>query len=190
MRFSEDMNGLAESFVHKRIIGAARGFASGGIFGAASGFATGGSGSTRERKARKLAQTLPFRSIAPCAPPNRLINGFCQKPKGGVRGRIEQFLPGGKTGFEPVFEAVSGAFGMPAMVPAVVASSRRVCPKAMVLGEDGLCYPKAILRRNSRFREWKPGARPILTGGQRNMIRKARSATNAARKAVGLSPLK
>ena len=81
-------------------------------------------------------------------------------------------------------QAVAGAFGMPAMVPEVEMRRRLSCPSGMVLGEDELCYPKQVLRRDSRFRKWKPGVRPILTGGQRNSIRKARSAITAAKEAV------
>jgi len=81
-------------------------------------------------------------------------------------------------------QAVAGAFGMPAIVPQAEMRRRLSCPPGMVLGEDELCYPKQVLRRDSRFRKWKPGVRPILTGGQRNSIRKARSAIMTAKDAV------
>jgi len=45
-----------------------------------------------------------------------------------------------------------------------------------VLGEDELCYPRAVLRRDSRFRKWRPGTRPVLTGGEVRAIAKGRSA--------------
>jgi len=81
-------------------------------------------------------------------------------------------------------QAVAGAFGMPAMVPVAEPRTRLTCPPGMVLGEDDLCYPKAILRRDSRFRKWRPGRRPVLTGGDLNAISRARRAVTRARGAV------
>jgi len=80
--------------------------------------------------------------------------------------------------------AVTGAFGIPALEPASVPSTRLLCPSGMVLGRDNLCYPTQVLRRDSRFRKWRPGARPILTGGQRKAISKARTAITTARDAI------
>jgi len=61
------------------------------------------------------------------------------------------------------FQAVTGAFGMPAMAP--FAETRVVldCPPGMVLGKDDLCYPSAVLRRNSQFRKWRSAPRPTVT---------------------------
>jgi len=86
--------------------------------------------------------------------------------------------------------AVQGAFGMPAMVPDAMQRTRLSCPTGMVLGRDNLCYPKQVLRRDSKFRKWRPGMRPILTGGERRGIAKARRSVNRAREAVGLASLK
>lgn len=104
--------------------------------------------------------------------------GECVK----IQQRLPAFLPGGETGLGG--RAVAGAFGMPAIEPVIFLREHRECPKAMVLGEDDLCYPRAVLRRDSRFRKWKPGARPILTGGQRRAISKARTAVTTARDAI------
>jgi len=82
------------------------------------------------------------------------------------------------------FQAVGGAFGMPAIAPKHEFVGKFVCPPGFVLGEDNLCYPKQVLRRDSRFRKHRPGVRPILTGGQRNAIRKARTAITTARDAI------
>jgi len=75
------------------------------------------------------------------------------------------------------------------MIPEEIASSRLQCPSGFVLGEDELCYPKAILRRSSRFRKWKPGMRPVMTGGERRGITKARETINRARVAIGMNTL-
>lgn len=61
------------------------------------------------------------------------------------------------------FQAVTGAFDLPAMAPFAITGVRLDCPKGMVLGKDDLCYPKAVLRRNSTFRKWRSGARPTIT---------------------------
>ena len=86
--------------------------------------------------------------------------------------------PGGE------FQAVSGAFGMPAIVPQQEMIPKLLCPSGMVLGQDNLCYPRAILRRSSRFRKHRPGVRPILSGGERNAIRIAKRAIGSAREAI------
>jgi len=128
------------------------------------------------------------------APPDRRFpislaggcpDGFRDDPVRGcvkITDKVAAFLPGGSRGLGG--EAVEGAFGMPAIEPVIVLREHRECPKAMVLGEDDLCYPRAVLRRDSRFRKWKPGARPILTGGQRRAISKARTAVTTARDAI------
>lgn len=61
------------------------------------------------------------------------------------------------------FQAVVGAFDMPAIAP--FAETRVVldCPPGMVLGKDDLCYPSAVLRRNSRFRKWRSAPRPSIS---------------------------
>ena len=91
---------------------------------------------------------------------------------------------GDRPGSDDEFQATSGSFGMPAMMPISVQSQRLVCPSGMVLGRDELCYPRAVLRRDSRFRKWKPGARPILTGGERRSIQKAKRSIERARGAI------
>lgn len=71
-----------------------------------------------------------------------------------------------------------GAFGMPAVTPVQEQRVHRSCPSGMVLGKDNLCYPRAVLPRRSRFRKWRPGMKPLLTGGDRKAIRKAESVAN------------
>jgi len=86
---------------------------------------------------------------------------------------------GGGTGM-----AVQGAFGMPAMQPMSEMRRRLSCPSGMVLGKDDLCYPRAVLRRDSRFRKWRPGMRPVLTGGERHGIARARRSITRAKEAT------
>lgn len=74
--------------------------------------------------------------------------------------------------------AVQGAFGLPAITPLEERRVHRTCPSGMVLGKDNLCYPKAVLSRRSRFRKWRQGMKPLLTGGDRKAIRKAERVAN------------
>jgi len=98
---------------------------------------------------------------------------------------IQRFLPGGATGTESATgQAVAGAFGIPAIIPLQIPSTRLDCPPGMVLGKDNLCYPRQVLRRDSKFRKWRPGVRAVLTGGQRSSIRKAKAAVASAREAI------
>jgi len=71
------------------------------------------------------------------------------------------------------FQAVEGAFGMAAMVPQEELRRTLVCPRGMVLGEDDLCYPKAILPRRSKFRKHRGQARPVISAADSKAIRKA-----------------
>jgi len=61
------------------------------------------------------------------------------------------------------FQAVTGAFGLPAMAPFAIMQTVLDCPRGMVLGKDDLCYPSAVLRRNSQFRKWRSAPRPTVT---------------------------
>lgn len=109
-------------------------------------------------------------------PANFQANGIQLPPTDTVTTPAEFGLSG--------FQAVSGAFGMPAIAPTHELVGKFVCPPGMVLGEDNLCYPKAVLRRDSRFRKWRPGRRPIGTGGDLNTITRARSIVGRMRDAT------
>jgi len=117
-----------------------------------------------------------------CSPPNTEMgpDGICRIPL--IDADPNVFSPAERAGFQG--EAVAGAFGIPAMVPEAQSRTRLSCPPGMVLGRDNLCYPKQVLRRDSRFRKWRPGVRPILTGGERNAIRKAKRAIIKGRDAI------
>lgn len=78
------------------------------------------------------------------------------------------------------FQAVQGAFGLAAMAPFALQQVRLSCPRGMVLGRDDLCYPKQVLRRNSKFRKWRSGPRPPVSAADAKMFRRL----NAARAAV------
>jgi len=107
-----------------------------------------------------------------------LLSSECNFPRriDPDTGECGLFLGRNKGPDRAVGEAVAGAFGMPAMQPAAETRTHLSCPGGMVLGRDDLCYPRAVLRRDSRFRKWRPGTRPVLTGGEVKAIAKARSA--------------
>lgn len=185
---STDFNGLAPSFVHSRLARAAAGFLTGGPAGAVGGF-VGGGGRARKAEIAQSRYTPARRDIAQpfsvgiptpggfCVPPARIDprTGKCKLFVGQYEG--PDVIPA-PTGTEMVVfqDAVTGAFGMPAIRPVNELRNHLTCPKAMVLGEDNLCYPRAVLRRDSRFRKWKPGTRPVLTGGEVKAISTARRA--------------
>jgi len=74
------------------------------------------------------------------------------------------------------FQAVAGAFGLPAMVPVEELRRHLECPRGMVLGQDELCYPKQVLRRNSKFRKWHSGPRPPISAADAKMFRRLKAA--------------
>jgi len=85
--------------------------------------------------------------------------------------------------------AVEGAFGLPAFEPEEELVPTLRCPRGMVLGQDDLCYPKAVLPRRSQWRKWKGTARAPVTAGDARSIRKAARAKDRVlklAKSVGL----
>jgi hypothetical protein len=118
-------------------------------------------------------------------------NGRCVAT--GIGGAIDRFLPGGSTGvLGSGGQAVMGAFGAPAMVPAQVGTINGQpilkCRAGMVLGKDNLCYVKSSLPR--QFRKWAPAPKPPITGGDAKAIRRAESAKKRVKKlasAVGFT---
>jgi len=98
-------------------------------------------------------------------------------------GECKVFL-GDQPGPDTDWLAAKGSFDLPAIVPHIRNISRHVCPSDMVLGTDMLCYPKQVLSRSNKFRKWRPGARPVLTGGQRKGIQRARSSITTAKAAI------
>jgi len=93
----------------------------------------------------------------------------------------------------PDFQAVQGAFGLAAMAPFAMQRVHLDCPKGMVLGRDDLCYPKQVLRRNSKFRKWRSGPRPPVSAADAKMIRRlgaARAAVERLAKDVDLQTKK
>jgi hypothetical protein len=102
----------------------------------------------------------------------------------GFRGGLERFLPGGETGMgmDVYGEAVMGAFGKPAIVPATSSQPTRHCPPGTVLGKDNLCYAKGSISNQNR--KWPRAPRPVLSSADMKTIRKAKSLQNRVKKAA------
>jgi hypothetical protein len=91
---------------------------------------------------------------------------------------VGSYIPGdiGKPDF--VWTPIAGRYGI-GVTPVAVQQQRRICPKRHVLGDDGICY-KGIPRRD---RAWDPGAKPMLTGGDLNAMRRTRKLQKTLAKA-------
>ncbi len=124
------------------------------------------------------------------------VNSEGQCVKSGLEGAVERFLPGGDTGMlgDVTGQVVMGIFG-PAMYPmqaGVIAKNNGEmrpilrCRAGMVLGIDDLCYPKSVVRGSRRKHKRPP--RPLLSGGDRKVLRKADSIKNQLKKAGCLPP--
>jgi len=113
------------------------------------------------------AITIPDR--VPCILPFRIDqNGDCKLFVGSRSG------PDGKGG-----QPASTDTGMRHMVsPVGVPSMRLSCPSGYVLNRDDMCVWH--LPRNSRARKWRPGRRPMFTGGDLNAISRAAELGDAA----------
>ena len=110
-----------------------------------------------------------------CIPPFRLdpITGKCKLFVGKVPGPDPTPQPNGVMTGEHPFHHPPGHHHP--VVPEVFTDGstrdgvRRRCPRKYVLGEDNMCY--FGLARNSKWRKWSPGRRPLFTGGQLNAIK-------------------
>jgi len=191
------------NFVHRRVLGAIGGFVTGGPGGAASGFfggvggANGGAGTTTAAERRALGPDVGNT----CRPPyvRHPTTGRCTldradtgvgtdvgtRPTEGWRARFERFFPGGETGTEVATEgygdAVIGAFGIPALEPAIVGAVQRRdgtmapirrCPPGLVLATDELCYAKGT-KGLAAHRKWKPSGACFLPPRDVKALRRA-----------------
>jgi len=117
----------------------------------------------------------PGQQIPPCPPGTRRIPGTNKCVD------LSAFPPGG----EPFIvgaggEAVVGGFGVPGITPSVVGNISRNdgstgpilrCPGGMALARDNICYVRSLIPKD--FRKWRPGMKPLLTGGDRKILRRA-----------------
>ncbi len=171
-------------------IGAVGGLLTGGPAGAiAGGIAGYGVGGGETATSPGVPET-GFGIAAGCPTGYRWDGNRCVKT--GIVGTIQQWVPGGQTGVLPEAvpevgygEAVIGAFGVPAMVPAQVGQTQYGpilrCPTGAVLGKDNLCYQKGTI--SNKQRKWPKPARPLLTGGDMKTLRRAKTLEGRVKRA-------
>jgi len=155
----------ARGFVHKRI----GGFIRRKLVPIAAGFFPGGSliEPLVNPPAPRLAPALPKRprSVTPVQlPPTTTITTPAERSVG------------------PEFQAVTGAFGLPAMAPFAQTRTHLDCPKGFVLGKDNLCYPKVVLSGRSLFRKWRAGPKPPISAADAKMFRRLDAAREKVKK--------
>jgi len=108
--------------------------------------------------------------------------------KDGATGVIQDWLPGGQTGY---VEAGGGFYQTPygfAKDPDVVTIQRRTCPRGMILGSDGKCYHKGNPKKgtgitNSMRQHPKPPA-PVLSSQDAKTLRKVESIRKRVKRAA------
>lgn len=99
-------------------------------------------------------------SLAACPSGSRRVGNACVDlaPGGDVSGGGMLLSTG---------EVVKGRYGA-AEVPEMEDITMHRCRRGLVLGDDGLCYRKGDLRKDER--KWKPGRKPLFTGGEQNAV--------------------
>jgi hypothetical protein len=177
------------------ITGGLTGLITGGPAGALVGGVTGGfgqdltgGGATGGRGAglgtgtgSDLQFGLPSGITAGCPSGYKQTASGCQRT--GLVGMAERIIPGGATGTIPMTNG-TGMYGAISEAPMVFQSQRRQCRAGMVLGRDGMCYVaggKAGITNRQRMYP-KPTA-PLLTGGERKTLRRARALEGKVKRA-------
>lgn len=82
-------------------------------------------------------------------------------------------------------QAVAGSFGLPAVTPTVEQRVHRSCGKGFVLGDDNLCYPKAVLPSRSKFRKWRAAPKPAVSAADMRIARKYKTVQNRLKGIAG-----
>jgi len=171
------MQGLAPTFVHKRLLRGAAGFLTGGPLGAVGGFIGGGGNGGGS------FQPQPFQPLTGCQPgfERDIQTGRCKKS--GIIGTIQRTLPGGETGFGPGTDVALPGQNTGLVVGAVAPIMRqtitRVCPKRFILGADGNCYLKQLLP--VKLRMHRPDKRPPISASQWSKLKTAESVRKKAK---------
>jgi len=129
-------------------------------------------GGSRRPTSRPGQSLVPIPSLpqgrGPCPAGAFRVGDNCVDPR--------RALPGGKPMISPAAAdqfgaAVVGAFGIPALEPQVIPTTRMRCPKGTVLGEDDLCYNKGSIP--VKYRKWRPGPKPVVSRADQKAIQRA-----------------
>lgn len=101
--------------------------------------------------------------------PTPCPKGYTRQSDGSCRVQgLGGFLPGDIGPQDFGWGTVNGRYGA-GYVPIVVQRNYSACPPGSKLGKDGICYDR-IARTN---RKHDPGAKPFMTGGEVNVLRRA-----------------
>lgn len=118
-------------------------------------------------------QPLVGTSTSKCGPGQIPFGQSCidplALPPGGKPAVTGAYTPG--PSMDGYGAAVMGLYGL-GLQPRVEVQTVRRCPGGMALGKDGICYEG--LHRNSPRRAWPMGMKPLMTGGDRAAIAKAK----------------
>lgn len=106
----------------------------------------------------------------------------------GIVGAGQRFFPGGQTGTLPTVQegygdAVVGAWGKPALVPAQAQGVTLRCPPGAVLGKDNLCYEKSSIPNSSR--KWPKPTKPPISRADWKALQTADRVKNKAKDIAG-----
>jgi len=108
--------------------------------------------------------------------------GVCEVQ--GIGGAVQRFLPGGQTGTLPTpatgyGEAVVGAWGKPALMPAQAQGVTLRCPPGAVLGKDNLCYERSSIPNSAR--KWPKPTKPPISRADWKALQTADRVKNKAK---------
>lgn len=153
-------------------LGGAAGRHFGGETGEGIGQTLGGligdliSGGGRDRPSTPPGFTGGDAGVQRCGEGKIPFMGGCVSPGDAFPGGAPLMVPAGGV-------AVQGAFGLPAMRPALIQRTVRKCGPGMVLGKDNLCYPKQVLGPRSKYRKHRRPPRPPISSADVRAIRRA-----------------
>lgn len=168
---------LSESFVHKRLLGAAAGFLTGGPGGAIVGALTEGAG-VFDLFGGGGGQPAQIQAD-PCPGGVRIA--------GTNRCFETPFTPqqqGGGTSVVVRQDVVPGMFGELSVNPTLVQTVRLKCPPGLVLGRDERCYAVGKGGISNKQRKWPKGPRPIMSAQDAKVLRRAETVRNRAKAAA------
>lgn len=125
--------------------------------------------------------SVPGEGSTGCAPGYAWNPDTMQCEQTGTGGYVRRMLPGGMSGTQADIygQATMGAFGIPALVPAVVGQIQDAngnvkpiqrCPPGAVLGKDNLCYMKGSIP--VKFRKWRPAPKPPMSASDAKALRR------------------
>jgi hypothetical protein len=165
------------------LVGGAVGFVTGGIPGAVAGAVAGASGGEPAQGSQPIpggdlgqipGQSSGLAAPTQCPPDRIRVGNQCVKPGAALPGGEPLTVPAGGNG------KAMGPIGMSGGTPMTSSQETRRCGRGNVLGRDGLCYDRRVIRNSDRM--WPKGRKPLLTGGELNAISTAARAAGRVKR--------